>query len=67
MDVDGLERILRSVGAPVDRATLRTALEDPEHGATFTEWARVHLGQDNLLTKDELALYVVLLFSMNHD
>ncbi|WYZ41061.1 hypothetical protein EsH8_IV_001402 [Colletotrichum jinshuiense] len=57
MDVSKLENIVRSYGIAIDRHTLQAALDDPEHGTAFAEWARVHLGPDNLLSKDELSLY----------
>ncbi|KAF6836722.1 hypothetical protein CPLU01_03516 [Colletotrichum plurivorum] len=60
MDVSHLEAIVRAYGIAVDRHTLQAALDDPEHGTAFTEWARVHLGPDNLLSRDELALYSTL-------
>ncbi|OHE95021.1 hypothetical protein CORC01_09678 [Colletotrichum orchidophilum] len=44
----------------MDRHSLQVALDDPEHGTAFTEWARLHLGPDNLLSRDELALYSAL-------
>ncbi|OHW99683.1 hypothetical protein CSPAE12_01584 [Colletotrichum incanum] len=57
MDVSSLENIIRGYGIAIDRHTLQAALDDPEHGTAFTEWARLHLGPDNLLSRDELALY----------
>ncbi|GKT47550.1 uncharacterized protein ColSpa_07731 [Colletotrichum spaethianum] len=57
MDVSSLENIIRGYGIAIDRHTLQAALDDPEHGTAFTEWARFHLGPDNLLSRDELALY----------
>ncbi|KAL2880243.1 hypothetical protein SGCOL_004292 [Colletotrichum sp. CLE4] len=56
MDVSNLENIIRGYGIAIDRHTLQAALEDPEHGTAFTEWARLHLGPENLLSRDELAL-----------
>lgn len=56
MDVSTLESIARRYGMAIDRHTLQAALDDPEHGTAFTEWARLHLGPDNLLSKDELSL-----------
>ncbi|UQC79191.1 uncharacterized protein CLUP02_04670 [Colletotrichum lupini] len=49
MDVSKLEHIVRSYGIAIDRHTLQAALDDPEHGTAFTEWARLHLGPENLL------------------
>ncbi|KAK1709807.1 hypothetical protein BDP67DRAFT_580156 [Colletotrichum lupini] len=60
MDVSKLEHIVRSYGIAIDRHTLQAALDDPEHGTAFTEWARLHLGPENLLSRDELALYTAL-------
>ncbi|KAK2733844.1 hypothetical protein CKAH01_08258 [Colletotrichum kahawae] len=60
MDLSTLESIIRRYGMPIDRHTLQAALDDPEHGTAFTEWARLHLGADNLLSKDELSLYSTL-------
>ncbi|KXH42897.1 hypothetical protein CSIM01_06005 [Colletotrichum simmondsii] len=60
MDVSNLENIVRSYGIAIDRHTLQTALDDTEHGTAFTEWARLHLGPENLLSRDELALYTAL-------
>ncbi|EFQ35975.1 hypothetical protein CGRA01v4_07683 [Colletotrichum graminicola] len=57
MDVSSLENTIRVYGIPIDRHTLQAALDDPEHGTAFTEWARLHLGPDNLLSRDELVLY----------
>ena len=56
MDVETLERILRAYAAPTDRTVLKAAIDDPEHGDAFSKWASLHLGPENLLTKDELAL-----------
>lgn len=56
MDVANLENIVRSYGIAIDRHTLQAALDDIEHGTAFTEWARLHLGPENLLSRDELAL-----------
>lgn len=56
MDVDTLDKILRAHGAPADRAALRAAIDDPERGGAFAAWAATHLGDDTLLTKDELSL-----------
>ncbi|GKT89030.1 vacuolar H+/Ca2+ exchanger [Colletotrichum tofieldiae] len=44
MDVSSLENIIRGYGIAIDRRTLQAALDDPEHGTAFTEWARLHLG-----------------------
>ncbi|KAK1622980.1 hypothetical protein BDP81DRAFT_454980 [Colletotrichum phormii] len=60
MDVSNLENIIRGYGIAIDRHTLQAALDDPEHGTAFTEWARLHLGPENLLSRDELALYSAL-------
>ncbi|KAF4913631.1 hypothetical protein CGCF415_v002655 [Colletotrichum fructicola] len=60
MDASTLESIARRYGMAIDRHTLQAALDDPEHGTAFTEWARLHLGPDNLLSKDELSLYSTL-------
>ncbi|KXH64931.1 hypothetical protein CNYM01_04200 [Colletotrichum nymphaeae SA-01] len=60
MDLANLENIVRSYGIAIDRHTLQAALDDPEHGTAFTEWARLHLGPENLLSRDELALYTAL-------
>ncbi|KAL0932460.1 uncharacterized protein CTRU02_213413 [Colletotrichum truncatum] len=60
MDSSTLESIIRSYGVAIDRHTLQEALNDPEHGTSFNEWARLHLGPDNLLSREELALYSTL-------
>ncbi|CCF36040.1 hypothetical protein CH063_07695 [Colletotrichum higginsianum] len=60
MDISSLESIIRGYGIAIDRRTLQAALDDPEHGTAFAEWARLHLGPDNLLSRDELALYASL-------
>lgn len=43
-------------GITATKDEIRNALDDGEHGAAFAEWAIMHLGQDNLLTADEMAL-----------
>ena len=60
MDFELLERTLRAYGVPSDRSLLKAAFDDEEHGPAFAEWASLHLGPDNLLTRDELALFVAL-------
>lgn len=49
-----LGRYGRDVG--VDENAIRMALEDPVHGTAFKEWVQLHLGDENLLSVDELAL-----------
>lgn len=43
-------------GVTATKDEVRSALDDAEHGPAFAEWAIQHLGQDNLLTPDEMAL-----------
>jgi hypothetical protein len=43
-------------GITATKEEIQTALDDGEHGAAFAEWAIMHLGQDKLLTADEMAL-----------
>jgi hypothetical protein len=43
-------------GITATKDEVRSALEDAEHGPAFAEWAILHLGHDNLLTGDEMAL-----------
>lgn len=38
------------------RDEVQRALADDEYGPAFAEWAILHLGADNLLTADEMAL-----------
>lgn len=51
-----LVRLGRAYGIQATRDNLQQALADAEHGAALAEWATVHLGSENLLTPDELAL-----------
>ncbi len=55
---DSFEATIRGCGAPVSRTALLSALEEPDHGAAFADWARLHLGPETVLTKDELVLSV---------
>lgn len=52
-----LEELLSNYGknSQFDESALQQALADPIAGTAFQEWTRLHLGQENLLTKDELA------------
>lgn len=46
----------KTYGVHAGRDAISQALDDDEHGVAFSEWAATHLGEDNLLTPDELAL-----------
>lgn len=59
-DIDSVTRILGGYDIRLDRAQLGVALRDND----FSEWAHASLHPDNLLTVDELALYVRLLASL---
>lgn len=41
----------------LQEGALQEALDDSDHGTAFREWLQLHVGPDNLLSKDELALY----------
>ena len=41
----------------LQEGVLQEALDDSNHGTAFREWLQLHVGPDNLLSKDELALY----------
>lgn len=43
-------------GIPTRQDEVQRALADPQHGPGFADWAAVHLGADNLVTPDEMAL-----------
>lgn len=43
-------------GIKATKEEIRGALDDAEHGPAFAEWAMLHLGQDTLLTVDEMVL-----------
>ncbi|ROT38141.1 hypothetical protein SODALDRAFT_379357 [Sodiomyces alkalinus F11] len=62
VDAGTLNGLLRKLdtGIRIDDASLQRALDDPTHGPAFKEWANLHLGADNLLSKGELALYASL-------
>ncbi|KAH6693504.1 hypothetical protein F5X68DRAFT_45462 [Plectosphaerella plurivora] len=53
-----LGRYGRDIG--VDERGIRDALENPIHGTAFKEWVQLHLGDENLLSVDELDLYTSL-------
>jgi copper(I)-binding protein len=46
----------RTHGVHVDQAQVQRALQDAEHGPAFAAWVNAHLGSDNLLSLDEMAL-----------
>lgn len=46
----------RAYGIKAGREEVRRALDDPEHGPAFLEWATLHLDPHNLLAADEMAL-----------
>ncbi|KAF4119366.1 hypothetical protein GMORB2_4885 [Geosmithia morbida] len=50
----------RTHGIHIKQDEVRRALVDPRHGPAFAEWASLHLGRDNLVTPDEMALYTAL-------
>lgn len=58
MDLAKLSSLLRRFDSSIhiDDTALKAALDDPTHGPAFKEWAKLHLGPDNLLSKGELAL-----------
>ena len=58
MAPEDLVAALRSVGVPIDTRALSSALSDADQGPAFAEWARVHLGRDTFLSKDEHEQYV---------
>lgn len=45
----------RRYGINANRDEVQRALNDPDHGPAFAQWAIVHLNGDNLLTPDEMA------------
>lgn len=47
-----------SHGLDLGPVEIRAALADGHGGAALASWATANLGSDNLLTIDELALYV---------
>ncbi|KAM0276805.1 hypothetical protein ACHAQH_006394 [Verticillium albo-atrum] len=59
MDATTLRELLSRYGrnASLSENVLQDALNDSNHGTAFKEWTTMHLGPDNLLSKDELALY----------
>ncbi|KAJ2902968.1 hypothetical protein MKZ38_010620 [Zalerion maritima] len=56
----GLDTVLRAYGVPFDDTALKSALQHPEHGPGLIAWAKDRLGSDNLLTRDELAMYAAI-------
>lgn len=56
MEHQTLAQALRSHGLPFDEASLRDAFQDAEQGPSLSDWVRVHLAPDNLLSADELGL-----------
>lgn len=48
-----------SHGLQVQPDDILRALNDPDQGPALSEWALEHLYEDNLLTAEELSLYVV--------
>ncbi|KAM0324420.1 hypothetical protein ACHAQA_008202 [Verticillium albo-atrum] len=59
MDANTLRELLSRYGrkTSLNEGVLQDALDDSSHGTAFKEWTSMHLGPDNLLSKDELALY----------
>lgn len=44
-------------GIKASHEDLVRALDDPDHGPAFAEWATTHLAPENLLGVEELSLY----------
>lgn len=55
MELDNLERLVRTYGVPLERAALKEMLADPDEGAEFARWVVTNLGPDTLLSRDETA------------
>jgi hypothetical protein len=49
-------RAYRTLGIQSGRVDVQSALDDPQHGPAFAQWALTHLGRDTLLTANELEL-----------
>lgn len=58
-----LVELARRYDVPLDPSAVRALLEDDgdEHARLLMEWAKSHLTEDTLLTKDELNSYVAVL------
>ena len=54
-----LNRAVKSHNITVSDKEIRRLLSDPEHGHAFAEWALAYLGPSNLLTANELELWVL--------
>ncbi|OAA58033.1 hypothetical protein SPI_06918 [Niveomyces insectorum RCEF 264] len=59
--------ILRSRGISIEAGDIEAAINDPECGPALSEWAKVHLETDTLLSLDELELYTTLRNSGRED
>lgn len=53
-----LLKAARTHGVQVRRDEVQQHLRDDHYGAALAEWASLHLTTDNLLSPDELAMYV---------
>jgi hypothetical protein len=53
-----LLKAARTHGVQVRRDEVQQHLRHDHHGAALAEWASLHLTTDNLLSPDELAMYV---------
>ncbi|RXG41534.1 hypothetical protein VDGE_09718 [Verticillium dahliae] len=62
MDLTALRDLLSRYGRGTlpDENVLQDALNDSNHGTAFKEWISTHTGTENLLSKDELSLYLSL-------
>ncbi|CRK25609.1 hypothetical protein BN1723_013622 [Verticillium longisporum] len=62
MDLTALRDLLSRYGRSTlpDESILQDALNDSNYGTAFKEWISTHLGTENLLSKDELSLYLSL-------
>jgi hypothetical protein len=50
----------KTYGIHAGASAVKSALEHVEGDSVFHDWALRHLEADNLLTPDELAMYVIL-------
>lgn len=53
-----LLKAARTYGVQVRRDEVQQHLRHDHYGAALAEWASLHLTTDNLLSPDELAMYV---------
>lgn len=60
MSQNDLAKTLRDYDIQIEPSALRSAIREEDQGRQLSEWARVHLTPDTLLSKEELNALVIL-------